>query len=564
MRDLYSTLFYKIKFTIEAKNQEDDLLWKIVVLIKKWMTNKHSQKEDYLTKENQKWTELKNGGQIIGDRVKLISECCFVEQPFSSAFWACKIIENPLSDFRVAPRQWTTEIGIEPIKEGKVTFSCIISYNDQPGFIGECADVPSSSIPKLVRRLWEDTSLICKNGIDHPSIESRKILPGEWLDFWKRVQNKERTLPYIYISPKNYSEGNIPLLIDPEKLSLAIGGNAVVYYADDLGVTDEMNYFCPEEYKCYNGTVRIYYPNLDETQSYDAHRHRYLSADYIEQIGESGVLSILRRAIAQDAHFYEGFFRTDDCREKRESIIRQKRLEQLKKEHEQELATREKIHSEEVESIENDAIDFAEEAERKQLEAEDKATHFAEENKQLREENYILRSQNDSYKPLAKENADLKRVCNNRLSTKEYPQSPLDIFNYFDATFGDKIAFSEDAVGSLKDCTIPLEDLWKALFTLATIMDDLYINGSGDIFTECRNKSGIDVRRGEGTMTRRDTKLMRQFETEYHGETIDIEAHITYPKIRQSIHFGFSNTDQKLIVGWCGEHKDNYTTRKVH
>ena len=296
----------------------------------------------------------------------------------------------------------------------------------------------------------------------------------------------------------------------------------------------------------------------------DAYRHRYLSAQFIAKVGEVGMTQILRRAIAQDVHFYDSFFRIEDCKAKREAILRQKRLDELKQQHIQELASKEKKHSEKVESIENEALEFAEDAERKQLEAQDRAAHFEEENKKLREENYNLRSENDSYRLLAKENADLKKVCNNRLATKEYPQTPQDIVHYYDASFGDKIAFSDDAMDSLKDCTIPLEDLWEALFALATIMDDLYINGSGDIFTECRNKSGVDVRRGEGSETRKDSKLMRQYETEYHGEMIDIEAHITYSKIGQSIHFGFSQKDQKLIVGWCGEHKDNYTTRKVH
>ena len=56
---------------------------------------------------------------------------------------------------------------------------------------------------------------------------------------------------------------------------------------------------------------------------------------------------------------------------------------------------------------------------------------------------------------------------------------------------------------------------------------------------------------------------MKQFKTELNGESIDIEAHITYPKQRQSIHFGYSEKLNKLVIGHCGEHLDNYSTRKV-
>lgn len=564
MKDLQEVLFYKIKFTIEAKQKESDLLWDIVLQIKEWMTRKHNRRAENLANDIHQWTMLKNGGRIIGRGIKIFAEKCFVETPFPTNYWACKIIEYPKAEPDFAPRQWTTEIGIEPLDIGKVDFSCIISYSDRPGFVGECASIPEPSVPRIVNMIWNNPIFECYSGIDKPSIEPRKIASGEWLPFWERLNDRNRTIPYIYISPKNRCDDGAPLLVNPSQVALATGGNAIIYYAADISVTDEMNYCCPDDYKCYDGAIRIYYPSIDETQPKDSYRHRYLSAQFIARVGELGLIQILRRAIAQDVHFYDSFFRIEDCKAKREAIIRQKRLDELKQQYIQELARKEKKHSEKVESIENEAIEFAENAEREKLEAQDRAAHFEEENKQLREENYNLRSENDSYKPLAKENSDLRKVCTNRLATKKYPKTPQEIVQYFDASFSDKMAFSDDAIDSLKNCRIPPDDLWEALFTLATIMEALYINGSGDIFAECRKKSGIDVRRGEGAMTRKDTKMMRQFETEYHGETIDIEAHITYPRIGQSIHFGFSNKDQKLIVGWCGEHKDNYTTRKVH
>ena len=371
-------------------------------------------------------------------------------------------------------------------------------------------------------------------------------------------------MPYIYISPLNYPSKEKITLIDPDQLALAMGGNAMVYYAKDPAVTNEMNLICPEEYKCYNGAIRVYYPHIDESNPKDSRKHRFLSARYIEDMGEDRFLQIMRRAIAQDAHFYEDFFRTDVCREMREKIGRQKRLEELKQQHSQELAIKEKELSKEKESIESRALALAVEEEKKRLETEDLADYYAEENQALREENYNLRTENESYITLAKENTDLRKVCDNRLSTKDYPKTPQDIVQYFEATFADMIAFSDDAKDSLKSCTISPDDLWKTFFALATIMNELYINGTGDIYREFQHKSGIHAKRGEGTETRKDSKLMRQYETEYHGEIIDIEAHITYPKIKQSIHFGFSKKDNKLVVGWCGKHKDNYTTQKVH
>ncbi len=41
MRDLSATMFYKAKFNITAKNQDEcDLLWKLVMNIRSWITKK--------------------------------------------------------------------------------------------------------------------------------------------------------------------------------------------------------------------------------------------------------------------------------------------------------------------------------------------------------------------------------------------------------------------------------------------------------------------------------------------------------------------------------------------
>lgn len=560
MRDLYSKLFYKISFSIEKVNKEDELLWVLLLHIKGWLTKKYNKGGKInISTNNRDWTDLKKGGQISGHNIRAFSEYCAVDTPFVASFWACKIIEFPKPTGDTAPREWITEIGFEPINCDKAVFSCIISYSDQPGFVGETEDDPLPSVPNLIKQLWSDTNLICSNGIDKPSIVPQRISVGDWPAFWEKLTNPQRKLPYLYISP---NEGLSA--IDSNKVALALGGNAIVFFADSNDVSSEMDYFCPKEYQCYDGAIRVYYPQIDVSQPYDSHRHRYISSSIIQAKGEEHIVQILRKAIAQDAHFSENLFRVEDCRAMREKMIREKRLEELKRRHNEELESQERSNSDRIKQTEDNALAFAEEAEKKQLEAEDFAAQLDEENQRLREENFNLRSEQDSFYSLARENASLLKVCDSRYAIKQYPQNALDIVRYFEACFEDKIAFSDDVIKSLKDCRIPLGDLWKALFSLATIMNDLYRNFSGNIYQEFKNRSGIDASSGEGTMTRKNKKLMDQFETIYHGETIDIEPHITYARIGQSIHFGFSETDQKVIVGWCGEHKDNYTTQKIH
>lgn len=63
--------------------------------------------------------------------------------------------------------------------------------------------------------------------------------------------------------------------------------------------------------------------------------------------------------------------------------------------------------------------------------------------------------------------------------------------------------------------------------------------------------------------------LMRQRIDKYNGQEIDIEPHVkngsqeSDPKFVR-IHFAYDpNVADKIIVGHCGKHLDNYSTRKA-
>lgn len=556
MIDLNSTMFYKIKFVISMRESEQDLLWRIICHIKNWQTKKWNKYENLLSANAKDWSDLKKGGilsSIDHKTVKIVSDVCYVDEPANNnVYWACKIIETPLSKAGFAPRRWVTEIGYEPIDENKAYFSCVISYSDMTGFIGECEPMPLPNIPGLIKRIIDDKFIDCTYGNDKISVTPQLIATGGWMKFWEKIQSEERNIPYIYISPKNnpFNESDC-LCVNPKDVAKAVGGNALVFYAISKVVTDEMNYFTPQGLACYNGMLRIYYPGLKESDELDYNRHRYLRSEQIEILGESAVCQILRRAFAQDVTFYDKIFRLDDCRAKVDANVRQKKLKDLQAKHQEKLK-----------EVENQTLSLAIDEEEKRLIVEAERDRLVVKVKDLENDNYVLRLQNESYRSLSQDNAALSKAVSSRLNTKEYPETPQDIVNYFEATFGDRIQFTDDARKSLKYCTIDLSDIWKALFALSTVMWDLHFTQGGDIFKEFKAKTGIKATRGEGSMTRADSKLMRQFVTNYNGESINIEAHITYPQKKQSIHFGFSDNDKRIIIGSCGEHKEIYSSGK--
>lgn len=556
MKDLNSTLFYKVKFNITSNSSDLDLLWVLVSHIRNWQTRKWNyHKSDFVPTDVHVWTGLKNGGTISSQDKKSVyiaSEVCSVENEEPLTFWACKIVESKRPIAGMAPREWVTEIGFKPTDKNNAEFSCVISYSDRPGFIGECEEDPYPSVPNIIQNLIRDKKIHCWNGIDAITIAPVQLTTGEWLPFSQKLSDPDRTIPYIYISPRKVSADGKAQLVDPERLAIASGGNAVVFYSDDTSVTDEMDYYCPAEYKCFDGAVRVYYPQVVFSNSSDSYRHRFLPRSYIEKVGEDTVVQMIRRALAQDVHFYETVFRIEDCKEMRASILRKKRLAELVQTHIQQL-----------EQLEEKQFDLAVEEEEKRIIAEEHAENLQIELDEVKETNYRLSQEVDMYRPLAIRNAELEKACRSRLTMKCYPKTIHEIVSYFETVFGDRIAFSEDAIKSIKRCSIQNDEVWKVFYSLATDMYDLYISGSGDIYKEFRAKTGIDVSRGEGTMTRQNKRLMRQYETYYNGDKVDVEAHITYPRIKQSIHFGFSPREEKVIIGWCGEHKDNFTTQSV-
>ena len=556
MIDLNSTMFYKVKFTISPKNPGTDLLWTVIKNIKNWQNNKWNKEKTLLSEDIKDWSGLKRGGKILSTdkkTVNVVSEVCYAETPVNGMFWACKITETPLSRNGYAPRRWVTEVGYEPIDETKAYFSCVLSYSDMAGFIGECEPMPEPNIPGLVKRIVNDKRLVCTSGFDKISISPQVIARGGWMEFWQRIQSEERNIPYIYISPKNnFSSEEDCLCVNPEEIANAVGGNALVFYATDKTVTDEMNYFTPQELACYNGMIRIYYPGIKVADELDYNLHRYLRPDRIEDLGESTVYQIFRRAFAQDVTYYEKLFRLDNCKKMVAENIKNKRLKEIQA-----------IHQEKLKEVENETMGLAMVEEEKRLVAETDRDHLSAELADLKEEVYVLTKENESYHSLGQDNAALRKAIASRLNTKEYPKTPEDIINYFEATFGDRIQFTDDARRTLKFCRLDLSDLWESLFALSTVMWDLRFKQTcGDIYREFKAKTGIKATRGEGTMTRADARLMRQFETDYNGERINIEAHITYAAQEQSIHFGFSDNDKRVIVGSCGEHKEIYSTRK--
>ena len=559
--DLSANMFYKVKFSVAAKDKSDDLLWKLVLHIMNWQTGKWNKNGRTILTENiYSWTSIKNGGRIITESniVYVESECFFGNQEKAQK-WACKITETPPPERRVAPRTWITELGYERDEgDGSAIFSCVISYEDRAGFIGPYQEEPEPSVPRLIKNIVQDESLIVSSGTDSILGKPERLQVGDWPTFLARIENEERVLPYIYISPR-IVDGNpqaTELLIDPDVLAEVVYGNALVFYSRDIGFTSEVQYMNPE-YACYNGAVKVYQPGAK-----DALRHHFIGAQQIEEYGSNEIIGYLRRAFSQNIHFYDSFFRIEQCRRIRENHLKNVQASEQLARLTAKLDRVKVDANEKVGKIEEEALAMLQQEEQNRLAAEKDRDEYEKENERLRTRVHSLETKVDQMTSATMENEALRRSVESRMLFSRQPNTVDTVVQYFEEVFSDKIVFSDDAKKSLKYCKLEVDTLWEVLFQLSTVMWSLYTSGSGDIYKRFTEKTGIHCASGEGKMTRKDPKLMQQFETKLGKENIDIEPHITYGKKGQSIHFGYSAIRKKVVVGHCGEHLEIYSTQK--
>lgn len=559
--DLSANMFYKVKFSVAAKDKSDDLLWKIVLHIMNWQTTKWNKKgKTILTDNLHAWSDIKNGSRILTkSNIVYIESDCFWEGQETVTKWACKITETPPLERRVAPRTWITEIGFEREKgNDSAVFSCVLSYEDRAGFIGPYQKVPEPSVPRLIKSIVQDNSLIVSSGIDSVSGKPERLYVGDWPAFLDRIENEERSLPYIYISPRvvDVEPLTTELLIDPNALAEVVYGNALVFYSNDIGFTQEAIYMNPE-YACYNGAIKVYQPGASKS-----FRNHFIGAQQIEECGSDEIIGYLRRAFSQNVHFYDSFFRIEECRRIKENYLTNTRFSQQFARITA-LVNQVKFDANaKVGQIEEEALTMLQQEEQSRLAAEKDRDEYKNENTKLRSKVYSLETQVAQMTSAAMENEDLRRSVEARMLFSQKPDTVESVVHYFEEVFSDKIVFSDDAKKSLKYCILETDILWEVLFQLSTVMWSLYTSGSGDICSTFTEITGISCASGEGKMTRRDHNLMKQFETTLGKERIDIEKHITYGKKGQSIHFGYSPVLKRIVIGHCGEHLDIASTPK--
>ena len=556
MQDLNMTMFFKAKFTITSTSDKpDDLLWKLVMRIRAWITRKWNREDEWVVEtKHQAWTAFKMGGKLydLEHRNRIYAESLRHENADGLVSWACKIVEKPEAERGFAPRSWVTEIGFQARSATEAELSYVVTFSDQPGFVGPCQEVPFASVPKVVRSLLNDYIIRCHIGADTLTLEPHRLEAGDFPAFQALLLREDREVPIIYISPCCDEEGNARLLADPRQLADCVAANALVYYSESLDFTQEMSYLGDSRYTCSGGAVRIYRPHIDPNDSNDHRHHRYLPASFLTEHSTDEIADIFRRAFAQDVYFYERLFRLNSCRALIEEDARHAKLAQIRDKSRNDVAAAEELLEDVTAELDlaNHSIDeMQEELDRLRTESH---------NNQFRIEHLLERA------ALCDEMA---AAAQNARGISEYPNTPETIVAYFETVYPDRIVFTERGHRSLSDCSMKNDMLWEVLYHMVTELYDLLHTNPANAYKEFKALTGWDCSRGEGPQTRGNPRLMREYVDYYNGQEINIEPHIkngsreSDPKFVR-IHFVYDPTlTDKIIVGHCGKHLENASSR---
>lgn len=548
LRDLTRTMFFKAGFNVKAE-QGQDALWKIVLDLRKWVLGKAKRSGFDFPSDSRTWTRVKHGTSIkSSDGSTSLTSCLHIDDGIFT--WACVLIEDKGAPAGTSPREWVTEIGFKGTSQEEGRFSVVLSYEDRPGFIGKLQDDPDPSVPGIVAITITDKELFCSESGIKIGLDAMEITPE--FAALSLIIDERRQLPVVLIAPT--ATGELPL--NPESLAHALGPNALVLYTNNCDVISALNRDLERfELQCLNGSLRVYSPKPAVDQPGEFTRHRYIAANDLRSDPEDAVL-MLRRALAQDVHFWTSLLRIVDVKRMNWASSNEKRFEAKKGE------------------LEDEVFEEMLKAEKKVNNVERKLNFALQERDELREENYQLKARCDSYEQAFKsptiQSRD-KRLYEFLSAMSGLPKKPDEVAKLAVAVFSFEIDFSERGWSSLVNCTTDSNILWAALKDISLILHPMFAHHKSiDIASEFSRQSKFSYARSEGKQTRKDPKLMAQREDTYNGRKIFIEKHISSSTGDPSsknflrLYFDYDTPSEKIVIGQCGGHMNNYTTKSLH
>lgn len=485
--------------------------------------------------------------------------------------WAARY-QHPCAEAGADVRWWRTDVGLtRHADEGGYRVSISNYHWIVPGYLGEDPPTPPTSAPRLVRSFVESASWEARAGSERLETRPQTLAVGDGKLWAERLTSPRRTCPLVYLAA--FQDGS-PNQLDAGRLAKLLAGAAVVVEGGRDGFDDELRWLVPQEYRCWDGAVRVYLPEIDLQNRFGGKRHRFFSSSRIDILGPSAVEDMLIVGLARRSPILaQGDVSSpeDVIARKREARVAQLRQEaasgpnpellKLFEEENQALTERNR-------ELENQVVSLGSASDLLELEKEELLAGVEETKRDAKN----LRSALVTTEARVRQ---LERGLKAFQELQTLPTTVDEVVELARLVFQDRLRFTDRAVKSARDASInekPAEmgQVWAVLRAMATVLHDLHFSRAegddGNVAKEFEARTPFGIALTESGTTKDDNELMRLRLDTYNGEQIDITAHVKYgdsrpPKLLRVYYYPHHH-EKVLVIGHCGDHLDTAGTRR--
>lgn len=553
---------YKAAFDIQPRVFKDGYnRWsEIIREIRDWISLKH---QGSWIKFNYKDPPFNKGVYIGGNwqhdsNSKIHVHICASDQNFDkiAEYWALRY-EHPDTEFQF--RTWTTDIGLHYFSNENICRLRIRVYNRLiQGYIGIEPEAPKSSVPKLVQNILARKKWKCTCGNTELKIDPSSVLPGEGQNIVDNlILNAERKIPIILVS-KHYE--NDEFLISPNELSRDVAGSANVLMTNCSDTDNEITYYIGDELRCTNGTIRIYFPD-DNFSEGCSRKHRFFSFYKINDTEKFNIRQQIIDGLVKRGRCW--LEESVQCIEDIEKYNRSLRIKQLSEKSRtigadnQDLQELAQAYADENDELKNEINRLNEDVEGKDGEINNLYT-------KLYDYERIRKDYNNLKADVYQKNVLLANLDNLPASISECLYKITNMFPEHVVLDDEGLAINSAENAKFGD----INSSWKALYHIATTLYNQYFyhedKSTKEIERIYKEKTGFDLTHVEGKLTKQDNKLMSTRLRKYNGSEYQVIPHVKVSCNNKSlrIYFYAIASEQKILIGHCGDHLVTYGTRR--
>ncbi len=488
------------------------------------------------TNKSIKPTELMSSNKFNFDNVWVSTEAASREEPHLYAV----TIKHP--DISVRGRQWIVEVGILSSNE-KTAVSVVLKTDEMSSLVTSGV---FATRPLLVKYIAENSQLSSNTvGTSYKNLEDDT---DAYRGLLYEIEKIDREYPIVLVSPKRDGEYPVDISLLQEQL---VGLAQVVKVSLDCN-SYEMAEVLSQQYSSWNGAINIIYTPLKNGYI----RTKLFQSNYIDHNFDAhkDIVSFLLSTVTHNTNVPK------IRRQIRSEGVKAKSLKErfLSRINNSESASTEDIE-EILEIAASQETEFRADIDRIELEKLQLEDDKDILEKKLAAANWSVDSlkrqlQGAGY---SSNNIDVEELL--AFTCRVDDPTPSECLTIISSALGDKIVFLDSATVGAKDSTsfkrgrILLDMLRRLIIDYLPLYLEGGDNRARAVFTNkqyAANESETVVNNTELAKTR---KFM------YKGKSVAMWQHLKVgiadsPEHTIRVHFLVDSDDQKIVVGYCGEH----------